>query len=65
MIAGDALLDRGQGLVLPLDWAAKRGGPEGIRQSLRPLLDRDVEVVLPTHGLPTDRAALERALAQP
>jgi hypothetical protein len=63
VIAGDALLDRGEGLVLPLDWAAKRGGPEGIRQSLRPLLDREVEVVLPTHGLPTDCGALERALA--
>jgi hypothetical protein len=30
-----------------------------------PLLDREVEVVLPTHGLPTDRDALERALTQP
>jgi len=63
VIAGDALLDRGEGLVLPLDWAAKRGGPEEIRQSLRPLLDREVQVVLPTHGLPTDRGSLERALA--
>lgn len=63
VIAGDALLDRGEGLVLPLDWAAQRGGPEGIRQSLTPLLGRGVEVVLPTHGLPTDRGALERALA--
>jgi hypothetical protein len=26
-------------------------------------LDREVEVVLPTHGLPTDCGALERALA--
>jgi hypothetical protein len=63
VIAGDALIDRGEGLVLPVDWAAKRGGPEGIRQSLTPLLKNEVEVVLPTHGLPTDREALERALA--
>lgn len=64
VIAGDTLLDRGEGLVLPLDWAAKRGGAEPIRESLEPLLHREVEVVLPTHGLPTDRDALERALAQ-
>jgi hypothetical protein len=29
---------------------------------LRPLLELAVEIVLPTHGAPTDRAALERAL---
>ena len=65
VIAGDALIDRGEGLILPRDWAEKRGGPAPIRQALAPLLQRDVEVVLPTHGLPTDRAALERALTQP
>lgn len=31
--------------------------------SLLPLLDRPVEHVLPAHGGPTDRAALEHALA--
>jgi hypothetical protein len=65
VIAGDALVDRGEGLILPPDWAQSRGGPEPIRQALMPLLDREVEVVLPTHGLPTDRDALERALTQP
>ena len=66
VIAGDTLLDRGEGLVLPGDWAAKRpGGAEAVRQSLAPLLRREVDVVLPTHGLPTDRDALERALTQP
>jgi hypothetical protein len=29
---------------------------------LSPLLELPVEHVLPTHGAPTDRAALERAL---
>ena len=29
---------------------------------LRPLLELPVELVLPAHGAPTDRAALERAL---
>ncbi|HEX3802465.1 MAG TPA: hypothetical protein VHV75_06470 [Solirubrobacteraceae bacterium] len=52
------------GLVIPYDWAVKRGDPELIRTSLLPLLDLPVEMVLPTHGLPTDRDALERALAQ-
>jgi hypothetical protein len=30
---------------------------------LKPLLDRPVEFVLPTHGEPANREALERALA--
>jgi glyoxylase-like metal-dependent hydrolase (beta-lactamase superfamily II) len=34
-----------------------------ILESLRPLLELPVELLLPTHGAPTDRAALERALA--
>lgn len=64
VVAGDVLVDRGEGLVLPLDWAEKRGGAEPIRATLEPLLQREVDVVLPTHGLPTDRAALEHALAR-
>jgi hypothetical protein len=31
--------------------------------TLRPLLDLPVEIVLPTHGPPADRAALVRAIA--
>lgn len=59
---GDVLVDRGDGLELPVDWADKRSGPEPIRARLRPLLDQGVEVVLPGHGDPTDRAALSHAL---
>jgi glyoxylase-like metal-dependent hydrolase (beta-lactamase superfamily II) len=68
LVTGDTLIDRGQGLEFPRDWAskdiiAKRGvSPEQILESLRPLLELPVELVLPTHGPPTDRAALERAL---
>jgi glyoxylase-like metal-dependent hydrolase (beta-lactamase superfamily II) len=62
VIAGDTLIDRGNGLILPYDWALKRGDPGQIRASLLPLLELPVDVVLPTHGLPTDRAALQRAL---
>ena len=65
VVAGDTLIDRGEGLIYPLDWAARHGNPEEIRQRLLGLLERPVDVVLPTHGLPTDRDALARALTQP
>ena len=64
LVAGDSFIDRGQGLEFPVDWAGSRASPpEQILQALRPLLELPVEVVLPTHGAPTDRAALERALS--
>ena len=63
LVAGDTLLDHGQGLVFPITWANKGVPPEQILESLQPLLELPVELVLPTHGSPTDRAALERALA--
>ncbi len=50
-------------LVLWVDWANKGVPPEQILGALRPLLELPVELVLPTHGAPTDRAALERALS--
>ena len=46
----------GHAVVLPFD--SVEPGFE-----LRPLLELPVELVLPTHGAPTDRAALERALS--
>jgi glyoxylase-like metal-dependent hydrolase (beta-lactamase superfamily II) len=69
LVVGDTLIDRGRGLEFPTDWANKgaiaaRGvPPEQILEALRPLLELPVELVLPTHGAPTDRAALERALS--
>jgi glyoxylase-like metal-dependent hydrolase (beta-lactamase superfamily II) len=63
LVTGDTLVDRGNGLEFPADWATKGPSPEEILASLRPLLELPVELVLPTHGAPTDRAALERALA--
>jgi glyoxylase-like metal-dependent hydrolase (beta-lactamase superfamily II) len=62
LVAGDTLIDRGRGLEFPRDWANKGVPPDEILESLRPLLELPVEHVLPTHGAPTDRAALERAL---
>ena len=69
LVVGDTLIDRGSGLEFPRDWAstgaiAAHGVPvDELLASLHPLLELPVEVVLPTHGAPTDRAALERALA--
>jgi glyoxylase-like metal-dependent hydrolase (beta-lactamase superfamily II) len=63
IVAGDTLIDRGKGLEFPADWANKGVPAAEILASLQPLLDLPVEVVLPTHGAPADRAALERALA--
>jgi len=62
LVAGDTLIDRGNGLEFPADWANKGVPPEQIMETLQPLLDLPVELVLPTHGAPADRAALERAL---
>ena len=63
LVAGDTLIDRGNGLAFPADWANKGVPAEQILESLQPLLELPVELVLPTHGAPTDRAALERALS--
>ena len=63
LVAGDTLVDRGRGLEFPADWANKGVPPEQILEALLPLLELPVELVLPTHGPPADRAALERALS--
>jgi hypothetical protein len=62
VIPGDTLVDFGRGLEIN-EWL--RGGVtcEQVVEGLRPLLALPVEVVLPAHGAPTDRAALERALS--
>jgi glyoxylase-like metal-dependent hydrolase (beta-lactamase superfamily II) len=62
LAAGDTLIDRGDGLELPVAWLRDGMSAEQALAILRPLLDLPIEVVLPTHGAPTDRAALERAL---
>ena len=63
VICGDSLVDFGQGLEIPQQWLREAVTREQVVESLRPLLDFPVELVLPTHGAPTDRAALERALS--
>jgi glyoxylase-like metal-dependent hydrolase (beta-lactamase superfamily II) len=63
VVAGDTLIDRGNGLQLHPAWPGPGVPAEKVAERLQPLLDLPVEVVLPTHADPTDRAALERALA--
>ena len=63
VIAGDTLVDFGQGLEIPIVWLREGVTREQIAEGLRPLLALPVEHVLATHGGPSDRAALERALS--
>jgi glyoxylase-like metal-dependent hydrolase (beta-lactamase superfamily II) len=62
VVAGDTLVDFGQGLQVA-SWLRADVTREQVVDGLRPLLELPVELVLPAHGPPTDRAALERALA--
>ena len=63
VVAGDSLVDFGRGLEIPAEWLRPDATREQIVDGLRPLLELPVEFVLPAHGAPTDRAALERALS--
>jgi hypothetical protein len=63
VIAGDTLIDLGDGLEIREAWLPEGVTRDHVASGLRPLLDRGAELVLPTHGEPADRAALERALA--
>jgi glyoxylase-like metal-dependent hydrolase (beta-lactamase superfamily II) len=62
VVAGDSLGDFGTGFGLN-EWLRAGVSREQVVEGLRPLLALPVEVVLPAHGAPTDRAALERALS--
>ena len=63
VISGDTLVDFGDGLEINERWLRPGVTREEIADGLRPLLELPVEHVLATHGGPTDRAALERALS--
>ena len=63
VISGDTLVDFGQGLELTRRWLREGVQREQVIDGLRPLLALPVEHVLATHGGPTDRPALERALS--
>lgn len=63
VVAGDSLADFGDGLAIQDEWLRRGVSRDQVAEGLRPLLALPVELVLPAHGAPTDRAALERALA--
>lgn len=63
VVAGDALQDFGRGLEIRQESLTKGVTREQVVEGLRPLLALPIEVVLPAHGAPTGRAALERALS--
>jgi glyoxylase-like metal-dependent hydrolase (beta-lactamase superfamily II) len=62
VIAGDTLIDFGRGFTIN-EWLREEVSPEQVAAGLRPLLGLPVEFVLPAHGAPSDRTALERALS--
>jgi glyoxylase-like metal-dependent hydrolase (beta-lactamase superfamily II) len=63
VVAGDTLVDFGEGLQINRRWLPAGVTREQVVDGLRPLLALPLEHVLPTHGGPTDRAALERVLS--
>jgi len=63
VISGDTLGDFGRGLEINQRWLRPGVTREEVAAGLRPLLELAVEHMLATHGGPTDRATLERALA--
>jgi glyoxylase-like metal-dependent hydrolase (beta-lactamase superfamily II) len=68
IVAGDVLLGREDGgvRVCPDSWLGDKITPQQVRDELRPLLDRPVELILLTHGEPVvenARGALEQALS--
>jgi glyoxylase-like metal-dependent hydrolase (beta-lactamase superfamily II) len=63
VVVGDALVDFGRGFEVPREVLQHGVTREQVVEGLRPLLRLPVEIVLPAHGAPTDRAALERALS--
>ena len=66
VVAGDTLVDFGNGLELNERWLSDVGATrEQVVAGLRPLLEKPVEHVLATHGGPQDPAALERVLSSP
>jgi len=62
VVAGDTIVDFGAGLSLN-EWLRAGVRREEVVERLRPLLALPVEFLLPAHGVPADRARLERALA--
>jgi glyoxylase-like metal-dependent hydrolase (beta-lactamase superfamily II) len=63
VVTGDSLVDFGRGFEVPDEVLEHGVTREQVIEDLQALLQLPVEIVLPAHGAPTDRAALERALS--
>jgi glyoxylase-like metal-dependent hydrolase (beta-lactamase superfamily II) len=63
VVVGDTLIDRGNGIEIADSWLPEGVTRQQVVDGLLPLLELPIDHVLPTHGAPTDRAALERALS--
>jgi glyoxylase-like metal-dependent hydrolase (beta-lactamase superfamily II) len=63
LAAGDSLADFGRGFEIPEEVVHHGVTREQVAADMRPLLELPVELVLPAHGEPVGRDALERALA--
>jgi hypothetical protein len=63
VVTGDSLVDFGRGFEIPQEVLQHGVTREQVIDDLQPLLRLPVELVLPAHGSPTDRAALVRALS--
>ena len=62
IVTGDSLSGASDGLDIQLG-GRKHVTRDDVAERLRPLLELPIELVLPAHGEPCDRPALERALA--
>jgi hypothetical protein len=62
LVTGDSLSDFGDGLGIQLG-GRKNVTHDDVTRQLRPLLGLPIELVLPAHGHPTNRTALETALS--
>jgi glyoxylase-like metal-dependent hydrolase (beta-lactamase superfamily II) len=62
LVFGDTLVDRGEGLEIPLTWLRDVTLAE-VLATLRPVLDLPIEIALPTHGPPAARTAVARAIS--
>jgi glyoxylase-like metal-dependent hydrolase (beta-lactamase superfamily II) len=63
LVCGDTLVDFGRGLEIHDEWLWGGVTRDQVVEALRPLLELPVQLVLPVHGMPTDKPALVRALA--
>jgi glyoxylase-like metal-dependent hydrolase (beta-lactamase superfamily II) len=53
VVAGDTLVDFGEGLMIPSEWLREAVTREQVVEGVRPLLELPVEHVLATHGAPS------------